>query len=295
MKKTNAGTFKVFTTAFVLTFAFFSHVLNVDAAKLAGDKIETEELIQKHLESIGTEKARAEVTSILAVGKSKVVFRGRNAGETTGIVVAASEGKKNLVGMKFNNNDYPYEKWGFDGNQFTVGFIQPGVRSNFGEFMLFNEKAFNVGIMGGAIMTSWELLSYDPKVGKLKCGGTEEIDGAKLYECKYDPRKGSDLRMKLLFDQKTFRHVRTEYTRVISGGQGTNINSSSRQNEKRYKMVETFSNFNEFNGLTLPQDYKIYLEILAGNGTSAMEWNMEFTNYQFNQPIDVKEFKVDTY
>jgi len=258
------------------------------------DKMKTEEILAKHLESIGTKEARDAVKSIVIYGAAKALIRGRNAGETSGEVVIASEGKKNLIGMRFPNNEYPYEKMGYDGDEFTVGFIQPGRRSNFGEFLLSNRETFKIGIMGGTLSTSWELLNYNEKVGRLKCKGTEKIDGIKHHECKYEPKK-SNLKIKFYFHPETFRLVRTQYKRVISGGQGIGIDNSSRQNETRFTLTEDFSNFKEANKLTLPIDYKITYELQTGNGTSIMEWNMALAKFTINQAIDPAQFKVDVF
>jgi hypothetical protein len=60
-------------------------------------------------------------------------------------------------------------------------------------------------------------------------------------------------------------------------------------------MVEEFSNFREENKLNLPHTYKVSLEILSGNGTTSYEWLMDLQRFAFNQPIDDKDFKVDSY
>jgi hypothetical protein len=236
----------------------------------------------------------------MASGTAQAIARGKTAGETSGLVVIASEAEKNLVGMRFPNNDYPYEKMGYDGKEFTVGFIRPGVRSDLGEFLRENENTFEIGILGGALSTSWELLKYNEKVGKLKCGGTDKIDGVEYYKCKYDPKK-SDLNITLYFHPQTFRHTRTEYKRVISGGQGLGIDNSSRQSEIRYTLIEDFSDFKEVNELTLPHSYKISYEKAGRDPKSGrdssitIEWRMNITNFIFNEKIDVKQFKVDNF
>ncbi len=267
--------------------------LAVNAVAADDNKLSTEDIIGKHLDSIGKPEARKELKTLTVVGKSKAVSKGRGAGETTGIVVMASDGKKNMIGMKFDNNDYPGERMGFDGKYFTVGWISPGVRSNLGEFMLFNHNSFEVGILGGVLSTGWELYNYDEKVGRMKCSGTSKIDGVKHHKCSYKPDGGSDLNITLFFHPETFRHVRTEYRRIISGGQGIGINNSARQSEKRYKLVEEFSDFKDAGGLTLPHQYKLDLEILVGNGSTMIEWQMDLANFRFNEPIDESGFKMD--
>lgn len=143
--------------------------------------------------------------------------------------------------------------------------------------------------------TSWELLSFDEKDAKLKYGGIKKIDGKSLHKLDYNPKKGSDLNISLFFDLDTFRHIRTEYTRIISARQGANVDASAGQSETRYKMVEEFSDFKEENKLTLPHAYKINQEILTGNGTTSYEWSMNLKQFNFNQSINATDFKVDSY
>ncbi len=58
-------------------------------------------------------------------------------------------------------------------------------------------------------------------------------------------------------------------------------------------MVEEFSDFKEENNLTLPHNYKIYFEQIVDNGTVVREWNLDLKQFNFNNPIDSKDFRVD--
>lgn len=256
----------------------------------------TEEIIEKHLASIGPEEVREKISSMTVGGTTKAVFKGRGTGETSGLVVMASQGKSNLIGMKFGTPDYPHERMGYDGDDFTVGFVSPGVRSELGAFLRMNEKTFEVGILGGVLSTSWELLKYDPKRGKLDCDdSTTTVNGVEAYKCRYKPKRGSSLRVEMFFEKGTYRHIRTEYSRVDSARQGTSIDQSARQSETRYEMIEEFSDFSEENGLTLPHTYSIHYEKQANEGTYSYTWRMDLQQFLFNNEIDPKEFKVDSY
>lgn len=257
------------------------------------DDVEPEMLVSKHQAAIGDAGALKKVSSVVADGLVKAVFKGRGTGETSGRVVLASAGKSNLIGMKFENAGYPHERMGFDGKDFSVAFITPGVRSPLGDFLLNNDKTFEVGILGGVLSTSWELLDYNTKRGKLSCD-TSKVNDSEGYKCRYRPRKGSDLRIELFFDS-SFRHVRTEYSRVIAARQGSSVDNSARQAETRYEMTETFSDFREEQGLTLPHQYMLNLEIQTGNGSWLYSWDMDLERFMFNTDIDPKEFKVDEY
>jgi len=289
MKKFEIRFFKLSFFVFVLVFSMFTEL------SAAGDKITPAELITKHLESIGSPEARAAMKSITIIGTSKVTFFGSGGGFAEGIAVVASESDKYLVAMKFNNPKYPFEKLGYDGDGFSAGFIRPGILSALGNFLRTNQTTFKRGLLSGALSTSWELLNFDEKDAKLKYAGTKKIDNKNLHKLEYNPKKGSDLNISLFFDTETFRHVRTEYTRVIAAQQGATVDTSAGQSEIRYKLVEEFSDFKEENKLTLPHTYRIYMEVLAGSGTTSYEWLMNLQKFNFNQPIDAKDFKVDSY
>ena len=276
----------------MIVLALFA-VASANGKIKADDKISPEELISKHLESIGSAEARAANKTLTILGTSKATFKGRGEGVTEGIAVLASEGDKHMIGMKFNNSSYQYETVGYDGKDLSVGFVIPGERSVWGEFLRTNEGAFEIGILGGVLSNAWELYNYNEKKGKLKSKGMETIDGQKLYEFDYNPKKGTDLRIKLYFDSD-FRHVRTEYTRTISAGlSGGGVDASSGRGAKRFKMIETFSNFKPENNLNLPHTYNIYFEQIVDNGTIARQWDLDLRQFNFNTPIDVKDFKVD--
>ncbi len=284
--------FSIFKSLTFCVIFFISFIIQISAQ----EKISAEEILAKHLDSIGTNEARANTKSTMVVGTSKAIFKGRGAGFAEGIVVLASEGEKSLIGMKFNNADYPFEIMGYDGHKFSAKQIRPGTRSVLGEFLRLHGSIFENGVMGGVLSQSWSLLNFNEKKGKLRFAGTETIDEKQVYKLNYAPKKGGDLDINLFFDADTFQHVRTEYKRILSsqiGGGG--VDSSARQSETRYTMIEDFSEFKAENKLNLPHNYRLFLEIISGNGTVSYEWKMELQNFSFNNLIDSKEFKVDSY
>lgn len=281
--------------ALIVCLLTLFYSLGMSAQKPLEDKPSAEGILTKHLESIGSSEARGSIKSVTIVGTSRATFFGRGGGVADGISVLASKGDKYMVAMKFNTSDYPFEKLGFDGNEFSVGFVRPGVRSNLGSFLRTNEGTFKHGIMSGTLSTSWELLNFDPKNAKLKYSGIKKVDGKSLYSLEYNPKKGSDLSITLFFEPDTYRHVRTEYKRVIAARQGPTVDTSAGQSETRYTMIEDFSDFRDENKLMLPHTYKVRLEILTGNGTTSYEWLMNLQKFSFNTPIDDNDFKVDSY
>lgn len=254
-----------------------------------------EEILAKHLDSIGIETNRKNIKSRMIAGTSKVTFRGRGAGLTEGIIVLASEGEKNLIGMKFNNADYPFEMMGYDGNNFSAKQIRPGVRSVLGDFLRMHENIFKGGIMGGALSQSWFLLHFDDKKGRVNYEGIVNSEDKKFHKISYLPRKGSNLDIKFFFDSENFQHTKTEYKRTLSSSIGNGVDNSARQSETRYTLIEEFSDFKSEQKLTLPHNYRLFLEIISGNGTVSYEWKMELKNFVFNEPIEPNRFNVESY
>jgi hypothetical protein len=258
----------------------------------AAGKITTEELIAKHLESIGTAQARASVTSRIIAGNSQVIFHTPPPGQAVGRAVLASDGIKNLIGMSFPSPVYPREQLGFNGNSFMAAYVTPGVRSVLGNFLMTHALIFKQGLMGGTLSSSWPLLDLAARGPQLEYVGTKKINDRVLHEIKYLPRGGSDLQVRMFFDQENFRHVRTEYDRVIPAGTGSREYSSVQERERRYRMIEEFADFKEESGLTLPHTYKIKLTVDAQGGTFLADWIITLTQFTFNEPIDPNSFNI---
>jgi hypothetical protein len=266
------------------------------AAAPAADKMQAEEVVAKHLESIGPEATRATLKSLIAVGTTRAVFNVRNnAGAINGRIVFGSEGNKVLLAMSFPTPEYVGEKFGYDGKKFTVGYLKPGVRSTLGSFILINGEVFKEGLMGGALSAAWPLSKLDERKAKLDYAGTDKIDNQPVHKLKYMPKGGADLEITLFFDANTFRHVRTQYSRVtgsrLSGG---GIDSQASQRASRYKMTEDFSDFKNESGLTLPHTYKLLLEIETTTGNSAHRWEVTLDQFALNEDIDDNTFNVET-
>src|SRR5688572_15210916 len=156
-------------------------------------KLQPEEIVAKHLESIAAAETRASVKTVLADGTAIATFRSPKTAQLTGQVVIASAGNKNMVGMIFENSTAAQEKFGFDGNEVTTSYVRPGIRSSLGDFLSTHKVVLKQGLLGGVLSTSWPLLDLAERGGKLEFAGTKKIGGRPAYELKYQPRGGSDL------------------------------------------------------------------------------------------------------
>ncbi|HEY0386629.1 MAG TPA: hypothetical protein VGC64_11485, partial [Pyrinomonadaceae bacterium] len=108
----------------------------------APDKMKPEEVVAKHLDSIGTAEARAKIKSRIIQGTALATFRVGGGGQSQGGAVLASQGEKSLISIVYNNTVYPYERMGFDGKTLTLSEVRPGVRSTLGKFLQAHEMLF---------------------------------------------------------------------------------------------------------------------------------------------------------
>lgn len=258
-------------------------------------KLKSDELVAKHLEAIGHAETRESNKTRIITGTVVVTFKEPGTGQVGGRVVLASEGAKNLLGMVFDNSvNYSQEKLGFDGSEVSGSYIRPGSRSTLGDFVLTHKVILKQGLIGGTLSQSWPLFDSSGKKGKLEMSGTKKIEDRDAYQVKYYPSGGSDLRISFFFDTETFLHTRTEYVRTVSAQIGSTPETSARQSETRYKMVEDFSDFRKEGGLTLPHRYEIQLEVSSQRGSFKAEWDMSLSQFDFNQKIDPATFKLES-
>lgn len=293
MKNTCTRAFNKIVITWLLVLAAVSSSA-LDAAALSGEDIRPEEIIAKHLASIGADETRRSVKTRIIQGTVNVTFRAPALAQAAGRVVMASAGNKHLIGMAFDNTGYPQEKFAFDGDDMTAGFIRPGLRSNLSEFLLTHKAIMRQGLLGGVLSEAWPLFDLTEKKPKLEYGGTKKIGDRTAHELKYVPRGGSDVRISLFFDAETFQHLRSEYTRTISAQLGGSPELSAGQRESRYTLVEDFSDFKKAGGLILPHTYMIKLDLDTRGGTFQAQWEFKLSQFSYNQKIDPGSFNVGT-
>lgn len=280
-------------TVLILSFfvSNFSQVDKDSAQQKKQVKITAEELLSRHLASIGSVEDLAAVKSRIMVGVGRLGSSIGFNGQIGGPAQFASEGDKVLFAMIFNAKDYPYEKAGFDGERLTVGKPGTGDRSLLGDFLKSQDIIFKQGLFGGVLSSAWSLLDVNRKKPKLQYAGIQKINNRQLYKLKYIPSKGGGLKINLFFDVENFRHIASEYEYVIPPKIGISEIANATQKESRYILTETFSDFKTEGRLSLPHTYTINLTTQTDN-TISLEWVMKFSQFVFNQPLDVSSFKI---
>ncbi len=274
--------------AVVLLLVVVGHARPID------EKIKVEELVAKHLESIGAAEARRAGRSRIVAGGSTMNVKTGGRGSASGVALIASQDGKVLRKAEYANTaTYPFEKFGFDGKKFYALQYAPGARSPLAQFLMSHDKIFSEGLIGGTLSSAWPLLNLLDRDPKLQYSGTEKIKGRQAHKVKYMPRAGSDLKITLFFDAETFQHVRTDYERVIPAPMGATPGDSASQRESRYKLVEEFSDFRAENGLTLPHNYSLQFSVSQLNNPLALDWTINLEKFTFDYPIEGKEFVTD--
>ncbi len=258
------------------------------------EKLTADEVLARHLKSVGTAEDLAAAKTRIVVGNSLFTARSPGTGQNSGLSMLFSEGSKSVIAMTFANPSYPHEKFGYDGENLVISYARPGTRSTLGEFIYGRTTVFKEGLMGGTLSTTWPLFSFNKDRGKLEYGGTKKLDGKETYVLKFLPRRSSDLRISLFFDAETFRHVRTEYTQTIAPQMGATADASKEgQREQKYNLEEHFSDFKQEGKLTLPHVYKIKLTMEGLARTYIADWEMVLSKFTFNQPLSAAWFDVN--
>jgi hypothetical protein len=265
----------------------------------ADDKLKPEDLVAKHLDSIGTAEARGRVNGTRIKGSASVAVRLCGEGQVDGEVLMASVDGANLINMNFQEGAYPQEALRFDGKKVTTSQLKPGSRTCLAQFFLENEVLFKEGLVGGVLSESWPLLNVAEKNPKLEYSGLKKVGDKQLHALKYNPRKGSDVKIVLYFDSENFRHVRTDYSRTIypseqrriaGGGAGLPPPQNQQASPTRIEAHEEFADFKAESGLNLPHTYKFHLSIQSEVRPAVVDWVFTLNNYSFTSPLDAAEF-----
>lgn len=268
----------------------------------ADDKLTPVELVAKHLESIGAAEARARVNGTRIKGDATVTVKLCGEGQVDGQVIMASHDAANLINMSFDMAAYPHEAMRYDGKKLTVSQLRPGSRTCLANFFLTHDVMFREGLVGGVLSESWSLLNVQERNPKLEYGGLKKVGDKDVHVLKYNPRKGSDLKITLYFDAASFRHVRTDYSRTIYSSEqrriapgGPNLPPATNQQASaaRIEAREEFADFKEEAGLNLPHTYKFHLSIQSETRPAIVDWVFSLKEYAFTSPADAAEFVIN--
>jgi len=278
---------KVFKLSILFAFLVFS-------TTALTQELKADDVLAKHLDSIGTKEKRAEIKNRITIGtaqfdvlRSPTYTKGKLS---SGKVVFLSEAGKIFLGTKYESLDYPFDEIVYDGKDLNVAYINPGNRSVLGNFVISHRYLFSEGLFGGSLSTAWSLLDLHSHEAKIKSGGKKKINGQPTYVLNYLIKGGSPLSVKLYFNAETFQHVRTEYEQVFTAPMVKIPGESAGQVQTLHQLTEDFSDYKKVNGLTLPHSYRINL-LIDGKQTNEFEWKFQFSQFLINEDIDLNSFE----
>ena len=237
-------------------------------------KLTPEELVVRHLASIGDATARATTKSRAFEGIATVSMVRGGIGAIQGTAKLVTDGSKFSLKMQFNNPTYPGEDISTDGARVNIATVAPTTRSRLGYFLYTRSEVLKEGLFGGTLSSAWPLLDTNTHQPKMRYEGLKKVDGRELHDLRYQPRKGEgDLQIDVYFEPDTFRHVMTTYSFRVLGGAVTSPDRSGGQLEGQYLLRETFAQFRTENGLTLPSQWTMDLS-WEGTGGWLQRWNI---------------------
>jgi hypothetical protein len=254
-----------------------------------------EDIVAKHLDSIGTPEARAAVKSRALQGS--LHFKdlvGGAMGDSTGNWGYVSEQRKSNFVMKFGDGPWHGERFAFDGDKTSFAVFTSSRRpSPFGDFMLTQDYLIKEGLLGGEFSTGWALENPDHNKIKLEYLGRKQIDGHDFEAVEYFPKGNSDMKVKFYFDPETFHHVMTVYSLIWQPGVGRDARDGANQRQIRYTIEERFSDFQTDNGITLPRHYDLrYTQEPQRGSTRAYDWEMTADKVFTNISLDPANFQI---
>jgi hypothetical protein len=274
-------------------------LLSVSAAK---DELQISDLVRQHLNSIGSEQARAAVKTRVAEGTVQFRFLSGGAGTQDGKQVLVSEGRKLVSLLKLPNPSYHGERFVSDGTKTFVINMTPGVYSNFGQFVRIHDEILTEGLWGGTLSTGWALANLEDRHAKLHYQGLKNVDGRELHRVSYTPSKRTDLEIELYFEPGTFRHVLTTYELTINPQLAGTERENSQQQSTHYRLEERFSDFKDTDQLSLPRRWIVqftsevprssYRPNLGAAQASVTEFNTAETSISHNVTLDPKNFEI---
>jgi hypothetical protein len=277
----------LFLCALILTA--FSFVFSQDDAKKT-EKLTAEDVVAKHLASIGTPADIAAAKSRVLVGTGRLSGKAMVTGYQSGPAQLASAGNMTLFAMVFANDNYPSEKAAFDGKDVTIGKLPGGEKTLLGEFLKRQGSVMKEGLFTGVLSLAWPLLDVAGKKVKLSYAGTTEMSGQTFHKLKYTSRVG-DMTVFLYFDT-SFHHVLSEYKFSVDVGASDDSTSGTGRKVERWTMTEQYSNFKTVGKLTLPFSYSINVTHVAETDLLSYDWKVSIGDVYLNEELQPAVFKV---
>lgn len=280
------------------------------AAPAKEPKITAEELIARHLESIGPVEARQRLQTRAYAGEVTWRVLVGGVGQMSGEVFYVSSRETCDISFDTGSNPNFYgERFSFNGEKAFVKRAFQYEYSLLGRFMQSNTHILGEGLVGGTAGLSWPLQDLAARQAKLKYRGMKDVEGRRLHRLDYQPKKrNGELKIELYFEPETYRHVRTEYRDSVPAGVGAELDpfrssvpnaprdpTIARMQHSIVRLTETFDNFQPAEGITLPVKWTLRLDIFKEGRNASLpnvsEMDVNFQQVHHNEPIDRESFQ----
>jgi hypothetical protein len=244
-------------------------------------KLTADEILSKHLDSIGKQEARAAASSRMSQGKVTFAEIIQHSLQLEGSATALSQGRKHRCEFRFGTPQYPGEQFVFDGDKALVAMVDQTSRSRLGNFLFIQNEILREGLWGGTLSTAWPFLRSNDAGAKVKYEGLKKVNGQQLLELSYVPKRRSqsgDLSIRLYFEPDTYRHVLSVYTlTMLHGGE-----TLSDPNQTTVIVEERFGDFRAVEGLTLPWHWDIRYKVEPQTVAQEYQWDVSFSTIVHN-------------
>jgi hypothetical protein len=277
-----------YATAISLALAMTNVQVNAQGPK----KLKPEEIVAKHLESIGSADAFAAIKTRIATG-SATARKVNSPIDTTvrGTATVASSLDSLVFDLKFemmNADDYGREHLSYDGKKFNIPLITAAKPSALGDFVGSYRAIVKHGFFGGVLNVNWVLRDSKTRISKMEYQGTDKVEGVEAHIVKVVPKGGSGLTIRLFFDNQ-YRHIRTIYYQETSPP--TTLSDEGRVSSIRYKLIEDFGAFRNISGLMLPTKFKLDYLIESPSRLNEYEWVLTFSRFADNAELKPELFQ----
>jgi hypothetical protein len=243
----------------------------------SAQKLKAEDVVKRHLDAQFPEPARSADHERTLRGTCRTTSPAKVAGTLDGSFSFASSPQSSKLAIQFPSDVYTGEDFSVTGDDVNIGFAQPRTssRSALGVFLAMNRVIVGEGLIGGALNGRWPLLDPGVRQAKLSYDGLKKQGGKDLHRVRYRAKQGQgQLDIYLFFEPETFRHVASTYSYSQAQSMGPTMESSSQRSETYYRIEESFGDFQQAGGFTLPKSWMLRYE---RSGDTSTEWKYEFT------------------
>ncbi len=255
-----------------------------------GRDLKVEDVVSRHLDSIGSAIKRQELKTLFAGGKSEFeTVTPATRGGGRGVVVSDPENLFFL--MSLNSREYPFEKIGIFKEKVALPHTSVGERSLLGKFLAEHSSILSESFFCGSMSLRW-MTRLTSKALKMKYAGIRKSGDRQLHMLDVTSTGSNEFKIRLFFDEQNFRHVRSEYRREVEAGRMV-FGQQNQISNAKLQLVEEFSDFREVDNLTLPYSYKVTFTSNSNNQSYESSWSILVATYVQNQKLAADFFSFD--